>query len=182
MAAHRAWRQEVAWATYTDHVDLDPKDAETAAKRSVSKAKLVRFPTYMDTTKTFCADPDSHWHSLTGERAGRPAGYPRFHAKSRSRDSFTLFHDVKKPTLRPDEYRWLVLPKKITGKRGGSIRLHGNLRKLARRIAKGTARIQSVTISRGGKHWYASILAEETIEIPTLPPAPRRRPVRPGST
>lgn len=193
IAAHRAWAQEVAWATYTDHADMAPTEALPAAKRTVSKAKAVRFPTYMDTIKAFCADPDKAWHgevnryaltsgmqaadrawknwtdSVTGKRAGRRVGYPRFHAKGRSRDSFTLYHDVKKPGLRPHGYRRLVLPEKLTGSRGGSVRLHGNVRQLARRIAKGTARIQSVTISRGGRRWWASILAKEQVEVPERP-------------
>lgn len=193
ISAHRAWAQEVAWATYTEHADLAPTAAHAAAKKSVAKSKLVRFPTYMDTTKTFCVDPDNAWYgevnryaltsgmqaadrawknwtdSATGRRSGRRVGYPRFHAKGRTRDSFTLYHDVKKPTLRLDGYRRLVLPEKITGKRGGSIRLHGNVRKLARRIVKGNARIQSVTISRGGRRWWVSILAKEQVEVPDRP-------------
>lgn len=193
IAAHKAWAHEVAWTTYTDHATLTPAEALAAAKKSVARAKVVRFPTYMDTIKAFCADPDKAWYgevnryaltsgmqaadrawknwadSATGRRAGRRVGYPRFHAKGRSRDSFTLYHDVTKPTLRPNGYRRLVLPVKITGTRGGSVRLHGNVRKLARRIVKGTARIQSVTISRGGRRWWASILAKEFVEVPDRP-------------
>lgn len=193
MAAHRAWSREVAWSTYSDHAALPPAGALGAAKKSVAKAKLVPFPTYMDTIKAFCADPDNAWYrqvnryaltsgmqaadrawknwadSAAGKRAGRRVGYPRFHAKGRARDSFTLFHDVKKPTLRPAGYRRLVLPEKITGQRGGSIRLHGNVRKLARRITNGDARIQSVTISRGGRRWWVSILAKEFVEVPDRP-------------
>lgn len=191
--AHRQWSQAVAMATYLDHADLPPDEAITAAKKTVKAAGEGRFPTSADTIKAFFADPDLEWRtevnryalssgmraadtawknwlsSLTGARAGRPVGYPRFHAKGRTRDSFTLFHDVKKPTIRPDGYRRLVLPAKITGARGGSVRLHGNLRQLARRIEKGTARIQSVTISRGGRRWSASILARETITVPDRP-------------
>jgi putative transposase len=48
----------------------------------------------------------------------------------------------------------------------GSIRLHGNVRQLARRISRGSAVVQSVTISRRGHRWYASILAAETIAAP----------------
>lgn len=191
--AHRAWSQEVAAATYLDHADLNPIDALAAAKRTVKAAGLARFPTAAESLKAFFKDPALEWRvevnryalssgmraadtawknwlaSLTGARAGRPVGYPRFHAKGRTRDSFTLFHNVKKPTIRPDGYRRLVLPAKITGARGGSVRLHGNLRQLARRIEKGTAQIQSVTISRGGRRWYASILARETITVPDRP-------------
>ena len=186
--AHRRYSQELAAATYLEHRDLDPVAAARAAKKTA--ASRVRFPTYMDSIKAFCADPSNAWHSevnryaltsgmqaadrawsnwlasLNGARAGARVGYPRFHAKGRTRDSFTLYHDVKKPTLRPHGYRRLVLPAKITGGRGGSIRLHGNLRHLARRITKGTARIQSVTITRGGRRWYASVLAKEVIDLP----------------
>lgn len=198
ISAHRAWSQEVAWSTYSEHADLEPAAALKAAKKSVTRAKVVRFPTYMDTIKVFCGDPGNAWYgevnryaltsgmqaadrawknwadSAAGKRAGRRVGYPRFHAKGRSRDSFALFHDVKRPSLRPDGYRRLVLPEKISGARGGSIRLHGNVRKLARRIAKGTARIQSVTISRGGRRWWASILAKEQVEVPDRPTRAQR--------
>ena len=114
MAAHRRYSQEVAAAAYLEHAHLEPQDALTAAKKTA--AKKVRFPTYMDTIKVFCGDPDNAWYgevnryaltsgmqaadrawknwadSTTGKRAGRRVGYPRFHAKGRSRDSFTLFH------------------------------------------------------------------------------------------
>lgn len=143
----------------------------------------------MDTIKVFCADPEKAWRaevnrhaltsgmraadagwknwvdSATGRHAGTRVGYPRFHEKGRSRDSFTLYHDVRKPSLRPDGYRRLTLPAKV----GGSIRVHGNVRHLARRIERGAAIIASVTISRGGRHWYASILARETITVPDRP-------------
>lgn len=94
------------------------------------------------------ADADQAWTnwltSYRGARAGRRVGYPRFRAKHRTRPAFRLHHDVKRPTIRPDGYRRLLLP------RIGSVRLHGNVCQLARRIRRGTAVIQSVTISRGG--------------------------------
>src|SRR5699024_7912363 len=45
----------------------------------------------------------------------------------------------------------------------------GNVRQLARRIRKGTAVVQSVTISRGGSRWYASVLAKERVDLPAKP-------------
>lgn len=96
--------------------------------------------------------------SRTGKRAGRAVGYPRFKAKGRSTDSFTLFHDAKNPTIRPDGYRRLLVP------RIGSVRLHESNKRLSRLIASGDAVVKSVTVSRGGSGWYASVLCELTPE------------------
>lgn len=103
-------------------------------------------------------DADMAWKnwmdSLTGKRAGRKVGYPRFKKKGRARDSFRLHHDVAKPTIRPDGYRRLQLP------RIGSVRLHHSNKPLARLIDRGQAVIKSVTIARGGHRWYAMVLCE----------------------
>lgn len=109
--------------------------------------------------------------SVRGARAGQRVGYPRFRSKHRGgRDSFTLFHDKKKQRQRllagevsgiglcPDGYRRLRLPAKV----GGSIRVHGNLRQLLRKMRRGHAVVCSVTFSRGGRYWWASLLVEET--------------------
>ncbi|MFV8142162.1 helix-turn-helix domain-containing protein [Mycolicibacterium senegalense] len=70
------------------------------------------------------ADADAAWNnwmsSLTGKRAGRRVGRPRFKKKTRSRDSFRIHHDVHKPTIRPDDtsYRRIIVP------RLGSLRVH----------------------------------------------------------
>ncbi|MFJ8444370.1 RNA-guided endonuclease InsQ/TnpB family protein [Kitasatospora griseola] len=112
-------------------------------------------------------DADRAWgnwlDSLTGRRAGGPVGYPRFKRKGRARDSFRLHHDVKKPTIRLDGYRRLLMP------RLGSIRIHDSGKRLARLIAKGHAVIQSVTVSRGGNRWYASVLAKVFQDVPDKP-------------
>lgn len=92
--------------------------------------------------------------SRSGKRAGRAAGYPRFKAKGRAADSFTLFHDAKNPTIRPDGYRRLLVP------RIGSVRLHESNKPLSRLISGGHAVVKSVTVSRGGSRWYASVLVE----------------------
>lgn len=104
-------------------------------------------------------DADAAWNnwmsSLTGKRAGRRVGRPRFKKKSRSRDSFRIHHDVHKPTIRPDgtSYRRIVVP------RLGSLRVHDSTKRLRRAITRGAV-IQSVTISRGGHRWYASVLVK----------------------
>lgn len=104
------------------------------------------------------ADADTAWKnwlaSLTGKRAGRTLGAPRFKSKHRSRDSFRIHHDVNNPTIRPDDgYRRIIVP------RLGSLRVHDSTKRLKRAIDRGAV-IQSVTISRGGHRWYASILVK----------------------
>lgn len=187
--AHRMWSACVAELTYTRYGHLTHDAALTAAKKDASR--YYRTPSYQTSIKALCADPDYTWRtevdryaltsgmrqadtawknwldSLTGRRAGRRVGYPRFKHKGRCREAFTLFHDVKHPGLRPDGYRRLRMPKKVSVT--GSIRLKGNIRLLARRVSRGTARIQSVTISRTARGWSASILALETIDLPTGP-------------
>lgn len=108
--------------------------------------------------------------SLAGRRKGRRVGYPRFKKKGRSRDSFTLFHDVKKPGIRVEDARHLRLPTI------GTIRLHSNLRRLIRLQAKGGVAVQSVTIAREGDRWFASILVKE----PTRPARPTRAQLNAG--
>ena len=176
--AHRMWSACVADLTYTRYGHLDADQALAAAKKDASR--YYRIPTSQTNEKAFDRDPDYAWRtevnrrswvsgmrqadtawqnwldSLTGRRAGRRVGYPRFKSKGRCRDSFTLAHDVKRPSIRPDGYRRLTLPKKISVT--GSIRLKGNIRHLARRIRRGVARIQSATISRAGNGWSVSIL------------------------
>jgi putative transposase len=58
------------------------------------------------------------WDSRTGKRARKPLERrPRFKAKHHCRDSFRIHHDVNKPTIRPDGYRRVIVP------RIGSIRV-----------------------------------------------------------
>lgn len=114
-------------------------------------------------------DADTAWKnwldSLRGARAGRKVGYPRFKKKGRSRDSFRLHHDVNKPGIRLATYRRLRLPKI------GEVRLHDSGKRLARLIGRGDAVIQSVTVSRAGHRWYASVLTKVTVTLPTRPTA-----------
>lgn len=112
-------------------------------------------------------DADAAWKnwldSFKGARAGRRVGYPRFKNKGRAKDSFRLHHDVKKPGIRLVGYRRLRLPKI------GEVRLHESGKRLARLIDRGHAVVQSVTVSRGGHRWYASVLCKVTTELPEQP-------------
>lgn len=123
--------------------------------------------------------------SYTGKRAGRAVGYPRFKKKGRARDSFSIFHDVKKPSIRAESsacnwpqykgkkgrvatgrYRGLVVPSL------GTVRTHDSTKRLARAVRQGRAQVQSVTISRSGNRWYASVLTKVQ---QTNPEKPTRR-------
>lgn len=112
-------------------------------------------------------DADQAWKnwlgSLSGKRAGRRVGYPRFKKKGRARDSFRLHHDVKRPGIRLVGYRRLRLPSI------GGVRLHESAKRLARLVDRGDAVVQSVTVSRGGHRWYASVLCKVTMEVPDRP-------------
>ncbi|WP_158718059.1 RNA-guided endonuclease InsQ/TnpB family protein [Streptomyces sp. NRRL F-2664] len=101
--------------------------------------------------------------SASGERGGRRVGYPRFKKKGGCLDSFTLYHDVQKPRIRLDGYRHLIIP--TTGR----IRIHGSAKRLARLVALGEARVQSVTVTRRAHRWYASVSCKITQRFPAEP-------------
>lgn len=98
--------------------------------------------------------------SLAGRRAGARVGYPRFKSKHRARAAFTIYHDVKKPTIRVEDARHVLIP------RLGRVRLHSNLRRLIRLRRHGEVVVRSITVAREGRRWFASILVQE--------PAPAR--------
>lgn len=110
-------------------------------------------------------DADRAWQnwldSIKGKRAGRRLGMPRFKKKGQSREAFRLYG-----AIRPDGYRRLIMP------RLGSIRLHDTVKRLCRVIARGGV-VQSVTVSRGGHRWYASVLVNEPF-TPTTTTARQR--------
>ncbi|WP_206682133.1 RNA-guided endonuclease TnpB family protein [Dietzia sp. CQ4] len=186
VSGHRRYLQEVAYTTYTD--DVDEVGARVLVKArggvpTMSLAAQSRELTAMiaDHRTRAAADPEaegawlhtinrhaivagmrnadrawSNWQtSHRGERAGARVGYPRFKKKGRTRDAFSLFHDVKRPGIRLATYRRLRLPGI------GEIRLHDSGKRLGRAIARGEALVQSVTVSRSGHRWYASVLVKQ---------------------
>lgn len=89
----------------------------------------------------------TNWYkSKTGERRGRKVGLPQFHKRG-YRDSCTFYNNPIR--VNPDRHS-------VTLPRIGVIGTYENTRKLQRKIAKGTARIVSATISHGYKYWYVS--------------------------
>lgn len=184
-------RQE-AIARLTDS-GVDPKIAAVQAPRVPTKPQIQRelnkikgdsrtnsdgrcpwwwtVSTY--TFQSAFADADQAWTnwvgSLTGHRAGGRVGKPQFKRKNRSRDSFRIHHDVKKPTIRLDNgYRRIIVP------RLGSLRTHDSTKRLRRALDRGAV-VQSVTISRGGHRWYASILVKTTAGEPVPTTKAQRR-------
>lgn len=91
--------------------------------------------------------------SLAGKRKGRKVGKPRFHTKGKSINSFRIANDVSVVDTRHV---------KISGL--GSIRTHSSLRRLVKKMSKDASiQVTSVTVSRRGKHWYASLLVKEPV-------------------
>ncbi|MFJ8335997.1 RNA-guided endonuclease InsQ/TnpB family protein [Streptomyces sp. NPDC094437] len=123
-------------------------------------------------------DADRAWTnwlaSLHGARAGRRVGYPKFKKKGRVRDAFRLHHAVKSPTIRLESYRRLRLPNI------GVVRLHDSAKRLGRLTARGEAVVQSVTVSRAGNRWYASVLCKVTTRLPEQPTRRQRERGRVG--
>ena len=155
VAAHQQWRTEVealvAAGTPEDvarkqvKVPLPTKPAIQKAwvrSRGDSRKGIDGICPWWHEVNNYCfqsafLDADVAWRnwldSLQGKRAGRRVGYPRFKKRGRSRDSFRLHHDVKRPGIRLVTHRRLHLPK------FGEIRLHGSARRLARLIDRGQA-------------------------------------------
>jgi putative transposase len=100
--------------------------------------------------------------SFRGTRAGRRVGYPQFKKRGVARESFMIAHDRKRPGIRLATTRRLRIPG------FGEVRIHDHARALQRKLRKGTVDITSVTVTRRGHRWYASLAVEETIPTPRL--------------
>jgi hypothetical protein len=101
--------------------------------------------------------------SRKGLRKGKRLGFPKVKKRGKCRDSFRFGGGV----IRCAEAT-------VTLPRLGTIRTHESTRKLARRLAGGTARILSATVSRTAQRWFVSFTVEVERAIP-------ERHARPGS-
>jgi putative transposase len=101
--------------------------------------------------------------SRKGQRKGKRLGFPRFKKRGKARDSFRF----STGTIRCDG-RTVTLP------RLGVIRTHEDTGKLAGKVAGGTARILSATVSRTAQRWFVSFAVEIERDVP-------ERHARPGS-
>lgn len=107
-------------------------------------------------------DADVAWKnwqaSRAGQRAGRSVGYPRFKRKGRCRDSVRIYG-----TIRLDGYRRLQAP------RLGSLRLHSSGKRMMRYLERTGGTVQSVTLSKAGSRYYASVLVKAPENYPVKP-------------
>jgi putative transposase len=103
---------------------------------------------------------DNWMKSVTGKRAGRRVGFPRFKAKGKARDSFYI----------PNTEFAISTPRRLRlGGKIGELRTAEPLRRLRRAIERRQGKVQSVTVSRGGSRWYASVLLKEVVDLPDHP-------------
>lgn len=185
VAAHKEWQRQVAALVEQGAAEKEarkkvrvPVPSKPTIQKALNEAKgdsrsgVEGLCPWWHEVNTYAfqsafIDADGAWKnwldSLSGKRAGRRVGYPRFKKKGRARDSFRLHHDVKKPGIRLAGYRRLRLPKI------GEIRLHDSAKRLDRLISHGFAQVQSVTVSRGGHRWYASVLCKVVVDVPDGP-------------
>ena len=99
--------------------------------------------------------------SRKGERKGKRLGFPKFKKRGKCREAFRLGAGVMR-----------CLGTRVTLPRLGTIRTHESTRKLARRLANGTARILSATVSRSAQRWFVSF----TVAVERAAPAAHARP------
>ncbi len=98
--------------------------------------------------------------SRRGKRRGRRVAFPAFRKKGRGRQSVRFTTGA----IAVADRTHVVLP------RLGHIRTHESITTLAERIAAGTARILSATLSREGDRWFVSF----TCEVDRAPRCPAR--------
>jgi putative transposase len=100
--------------------------------------------------------------SRKGQRKGKKLGFPKFKKRGRSRDSFRLTGVIR------------CAGNTVTLPRLGVIATREPARDLAGRIAEGTARILSATVTRTAQRWFVSLTVEEDRPVP-------ERHARPGT-
>ncbi|MFJ9343777.1 RNA-guided endonuclease InsQ/TnpB family protein [Streptomyces sp. NPDC101733] len=118
--------------------------------------------------------------SRSGQRAGAKMGRPHFKTRGHCKESFRIVHDAENPGIRFTGPRRLRIPGG-GGQGAFTVRLHE--KKAARLIAlidEGTAVIKSVTVSRHGHRWYASVLCAVQQHIPDQPTRRQRAAGRVG--
>ena len=94
---------------------------------------------------------DAYWNwqnCRSGDRDGRPMGFPRFKKKGRDQDRVTFTTGAMR--VEPDR-RHLTLPVI------GTVRTHENTRRIERLIAKGRARVLAISLRRNGTRLDASV-------------------------
>ena len=101
--------------------------------------------------------------SKKGQRKGKRLGFPRVKRRGKCRDSFRFGSGV----MRCEGYT-------VTLPRLGTIAAHEDTGALARRVADGTGRILSATVSRTAQRWFVSFTVEIGKDVPAAHPRQRR--------
>ncbi|PTR24212.1 putative transposase [Rhodococcus sp. OK519] len=104
---------------------------------------------------------------------GRPAGWPRFKKKGRSKDSFAIFN-LSVTGRRTDPWKVIEQGHRIRVPNLGSLRVHENTRRLRRWIQRG-AIPKSVRFVRRGTGWTVSIVLDVPAEVISAPVTTRRQ-------
>jgi putative transposase len=196
-ASHKLWLQEVAFATY-DPAGLTEEQARksitvptptandlngwlTETRNVHRDAALKGLPVLGRDGRDHkpwihgvnrralvggMRNADAAWKnwiaSFRGIRAGERVGYPLFKKRGIARESFTIAHDRNRPSIRLSTTRRLRIPG------FGEVRIHDHAKLLQRKLRKGTVDITSVTVTRRGHRWYASLTVEEAVPTPHL--------------
>lgn len=196
-ASHKRWLQEVAFATYPPE-SLTEEQARRSIRLPLPSANsLNTWLTEIRNTHRVAAEQglllsgrdgrdhepwmhavnrhaliggmrnaDTAWNSwlasFKGTRAGKRVGYPHFKKRGVARESFTIAHDRKRPGIRLATARRLRIPG------FGEVRIYDHAKVLQRKLRKGIVDITSVTVSRHGHRWYASLCVHEAIPAPRL--------------
>jgi putative transposase len=100
-------------------------------------------------------------NSKKGERKGKRVGFPKVKKRGACKDSFRFGAGVMRCSGTT-----------VTLPRLGTVRTHESTRKLARRLAAGTARIVSATVSRTAQRWFVSFTVETERATPQTHPRP----------
>jgi putative transposase len=93
--------------------------------------------------------------SKKGQRKGKRLGFPKFKKRGKARDSSRFGSGVMR-----------CAGNTVTLPRLGTIRTHEDTAKLASKIADGTARILSATVSRTAQRWFVSFTVEAERDVP----------------
>ncbi len=98
--------------------------------------------------------------SRKGQRKGKKPGFPRFKKRGKTKDSFRFTGTIR------------CAGNTVTLPRLGVIVTHESTAALAGRIAGGTARILSATVTRTAQRWFVSLTVEEDRPVPERHPRP----------
>jgi putative transposase len=148
----------VSWSAYSLRKDWNQAKDEVAPWWAENSKEA-----YSSGLANLAAALGNWTDSRRGNRKGRVLGFPRFKGR---RSGLSCRFTTGAFGLAGDR-RHVKLP------RIGLVRTHESIRKLARHVERGTARIRSATVSYRARRWFVSF----SVEISRADPAP----LRPGS-